>query len=264
MIVCSDEEALSNRRATDYFGAAFARRGYFRPRSAADGPQAYLIEQSAASVVRSHFHDTDQFQVVVRGSGTLARRPLAPITVQYADAFTAYGPIVSGTDGLWYFSLRSRLDAGAVYLPEGRDSQRSVRPGRRQRMGATSGPSHAVAVPSCEPTVLIPEEPDGLAADLVSLGPDAPTLIACPARSAGCYVLVVAGATRVHGSSLCSLSLLFVEPTEAVSLAADDGTGAVVLVLTFPEPPGDRLGQVDPTHDWVDVRASNGVQGALR
>jgi len=95
---------------TDFIG----RRGEGVTR---EEPQAFLIEMSSNEVIVPHFHEVDQFQVFVAGSGSLGRHATAgPLAVHYADHHTGYGPINAGALGFSYFTLRARTDPGAVYL----------------------------------------------------------------------------------------------------------------------------------------------------
>src|SRR3954464_12357154 len=65
-------------------------------------PMAFLVEQPPGSVVQTHFHEANQFQLVVGGSGTLGKHAVQPIAVHYSNAFSAYGPITAGEEGLQY------------------------------------------------------------------------------------------------------------------------------------------------------------------
>ena len=62
------------------------------------------------------FHIVDQFQVFIAGSGTIGRDQVHLVTVHYADHHTGYGPLIAGAQGLSYLTLRSKTDAGLVYL----------------------------------------------------------------------------------------------------------------------------------------------------
>ena len=102
-------------------------------------PQAFLIEMQANEVIVPHFHEVDQFQVFVSGSGSLGRdRDAAqPLTVHYADHHTGYGPINAGPQGYSYFTLRARSDSGAVYLHQP-GYREKLKPSRK-RHGTASG-----------------------------------------------------------------------------------------------------------------------------
>jgi len=62
-------------------------------------PMAFLVEMGPGAVTRPHFHQADQFQVVVAGRGMLGDREFSDGAVHYTDAYSAYGPIVAGSGG---------------------------------------------------------------------------------------------------------------------------------------------------------------------
>src|SRR5678816_3651970 len=70
-------------------------------------PTVFLVEQAPNVSLRTHFHRQNQFQIFVRGSGTIGRHPLGPLMVHYAGAYSGYGPLVAGPEGLAYFTLRT-------------------------------------------------------------------------------------------------------------------------------------------------------------
>ena len=80
-------------------------------------PMAFLVEKGPGAVTRPHFHQADQFQVVVAGRGMLGDHEFGDGAVHYTDAYSAYGPIVAGKSGIWWFTLRNRWDPGARYMP---------------------------------------------------------------------------------------------------------------------------------------------------
>ena len=100
-------------------GLKYYRYDYFKNEEDINlSPQSYLIKQLPNITNPTHFHIQNQFQVFVHGSGTFGRHPIEPYIVHYAGAFTGYGPIVAGTEGLNYLTLRARRDPGAKFLPE--------------------------------------------------------------------------------------------------------------------------------------------------
>ncbi len=89
------------------------------PRKPGDmSPMIYLVDQEPNSAITMHFHQVDQYQIVVGGSGSMGRHPLGPITVHYTNAYTGYGPLMAGPAGLQYLTIRSRWDPGLRPLPE--------------------------------------------------------------------------------------------------------------------------------------------------
>ena len=83
-------------------------------------PTASFVAQLPHTVIPSHFHAVNQFQVVVDGQGTLGKRAVHPRTVHYTNGYTGYGPLCAGVAGLAFFTFRNRWDAGgARYFPAG-------------------------------------------------------------------------------------------------------------------------------------------------
>ena len=133
---CTLEEARANRRHLVLAnGAGYWRSDFIRGER---GPQAFLVEQDPNSEILTHYHEENEFQVFVKGGGTMGRSAIIPTTVHYAGRHTGYGPIHSGPQGLWYFSLRANTDPGARFLPEWRD--RMEKGPKRHLMGATIEP----------------------------------------------------------------------------------------------------------------------------
>ena len=77
-------------------------------------PTAFLVEQPPNTTLVPHFHKNNQFQLFVDGSGTIGRHPIGPVTVHYAGAFTGYGPLVSGSNGIKYFTCVRSVKAACT------------------------------------------------------------------------------------------------------------------------------------------------------
>src|SRR5689334_14715201 len=141
ILTASPEQAVATRRRgesngstfwhTTFLGSNLFTRTADAPPPATDAvyPMAFLVEQDPGAVTQSHFHQADQFQVIVGGSGDLGTHTIRDVAVHYAGAFTAYGPIRAGADGVTYFTLRNGWDPGARYMP-------GARAELRQRRGA--------------------------------------------------------------------------------------------------------------------------------
>jgi hypothetical protein len=204
-------------------------------------PMAFLVEKEAAAVVHPHFHQADQYQVVVQGSGRLGVHDIASIAVHYTDAYSAYGPIVAAGEGVSWFTLRNAWDPGARYMPAQRQQLREAR-ARFQHREATCGPLPpltdrelaALAKPSSN--AVIAPTADGLGtwrytvpANGFVTGPE-------PATGGGQFWLVSAGSASVAGGTLLSVqSCIFVAPEdEAATLVAGPG-GADLICMQFPK-----------------------------
>src|SRR5580698_8628680 len=152
MILTADSEAAraANRRKTgNGWNTAFIGRnrntlkeGEAPPESGTLYPMAFLVEKEAGAVVRPHYHQADQFQVVVQGGGRLGRHDIGTVAVHYTDAWSAYGPIVAAEEGVAWFTLRNAWDPGAKYMPAARPELRAAR-ARYQHRETTTGPMAA-------------------------------------------------------------------------------------------------------------------------
>ena len=181
-------------------------------------PVAFLVEQDADAVVGAHYHQADQFQVVVGGAGRLGTHDVQPSAVHFAGAWSSYGPLRAGHDGLQYFTLRNGWDPGARYMefPENRATLRA-KPRRHREMAGEFEPS-----------------PDGLCVRRYSLvegervtGPD-------PADGDGQFWLVVHGTLVRHREALPARSCVFVYPDEPPFIATAGATGLMSLMMQFP------------------------------
>jgi hypothetical protein len=198
-------------------------------------PHAFLVEQDPNTTILTHFHQQNQFQVIIGGSGTLGRHVVEPLLVHYAGAFTGYGPIICGPQGIQYLTLRAHNDPGANFMPEAREqllrgpkNHFSSEPIQRLSTEAL-GKLSAVL---CEE--LLPLKEGGLAVMLYRLPPGAQTLGLAPATGAGQYRVVVSGSLVHDGQSLQPPESLFLSSDEADCVMTAGTTGAEVLLLQFP------------------------------
>ena len=126
-------------------GLKYYRHDYFDIHDDLENcPQSYLIKQLPNITNPLHFHTQNQFQVFIEGSGSFGRHEVLPYVVHYAGAYTGYGPIIAGDQGLHYLTLRSSRDLGAKFLPA-------------QMEFLKKGPKHHYTSPS-----IIPEEQTAL------------------------------------------------------------------------------------------------------
>jgi hypothetical protein len=242
-LVATAEAAQANRRrATAGDGMGFWHTLYLGttrynmaagdadPPQDAVFPMAFLVEQDPGEVANAHFHQADQFQVVVAGEGTLGTHAVRPIAVHFAGAFTAYGPIHAAAAGLTYFTLRNAFDPGARYVMrrENRVALRSV-PGRRHREAV----AEALGADG-NSTVLLGPEPDGMAAWRYRIAPGAHVCGSAPDRGRGQYWLVLDGSLQRDAAELGPLSCAFVYPSDPSFEAIAGPAGATVLAMQFP------------------------------
>ena len=215
-----------NYARTNYLGTDTSHR---------DTPQALLVEQSSNSVVPPHFHGIDQFQVVVNGSGMLGKHRVAPVCIHYANAYTGYGPINAGDDGIYYFTLRAQSEPGAFFLPEG---QKFQKPNKRRNLTADidvlPDDSTLAELDGIEQEVIFPPEDEGLAAWNLRIGPDTDFKGPDPATGGGQYYVVVNGSLVHDGNDYEKWSCVFIEPPEDCLEFSSGPRGLETLMLQYP------------------------------
>lgn len=248
LIATSTTEAMQNQRQVHvngrdyilsaYVGAAPVRGKYVEGNEVNDNglPQGFLVEQPPGAVTLPHFHETNQFQVFVDGIGGMGKHRAVPLTVQYANGHTPYGPITASETGVKYFTLRQRWDPGAKYMPGARD--KLAKGNQRTRIKGDIPPTSAaeravLTAPAAE--VIFEQEADGMAAWLYRFG--AGQSIAAPdaAGTGGQYLVVAEGELELDGRTLEKWSTVFVTPDEAPPVMHASDAGLDLLVLQFPE-----------------------------
>ncbi len=215
-------------------GVGVVRNYMGAPGSLEAGPQAFLVERPYPNPrVAPHFHDIDQFQVIAAGDGRMGKKEVKPITFQYADAYTPYGPIIGRDNGISFFTLRAVASGGYFAMPGSRQHM----PGRAGRNIAATfdierDPLLAHDVMR-EP--LMEPESDGVYAEGVRLGAHVQTMGVPP--DAGCqYYLICTGSLIQDGKVLPANSLIYVDPGEDTLPLQAGPEGANVLVMQFPRP----------------------------
>ena len=216
-------------------GGVGQRHGYIgEPGQLNQAAQAFLVVRPFAGArIEPHFHDVDQFQVIVAGDGRIGKKAVRPITFQYADAFTPYGPIVANDKGLSFFTLRNIASGGFWAMP-----------GNKQRMPGRAGrniegifelSSGVPAAGEATRDELMPRQSDGVSAVGLRLGAHA-RAAGIPAEGKGQFYLVCTGSLVADGKELPERSVIRVEPDDpAIGLQAGP-RGAQVLALQFCAP----------------------------
>ncbi len=224
-------------------GGVGQRHGYIgEPGKLNQEAQAFLVVRPFADArIEPHFHDVDQFQVVVDGDGRIGKKVVRPVTFQYADAFTPYGPIVANEHGLSFFTLRNFASGGFWGMPGNRQNM----PGRAGRNieGVFDLSNGVPAAGKNTREDLMPPQTDGVAAVGIRMGPNA-TTTGLPADGKGQFYLVCAGSLVTGGKVLAERSVIRVEPDDPTLQLQAGKNGAQVLGLQFAAP-SDRPG-TDP------------------
>lgn len=198
-------------------------------------PTMFLVEQPPNVSLRAHFHAQNQFQLFVRGSGRIGSHALRPLTVHYAGAYTGYGPLVAGPEGIAYFTIRAVFETGAFFMPEARG--RMIRGPKRQLTSEPAPPadeSSLTALKNVQIQDLIPPQADDIAARRLRLPPGTSVTATEAKGSAGQYAVVSAGSLVYGGRELCLWESLFVSGDEAPVPLVTGDRGAEVVLLRLP------------------------------
>jgi hypothetical protein len=234
-------------------GGRGQRHGYIgEPGQLTQAAQAFLVVRPFAGArIEPHFHDVDQFQVIIEGDGKIGKKAVRPVTFQYADAFTPYGPIVANEQGLSFFTLRNFASGGFWEMP-----------GNRQHMPGRAGRNIegvfdlAKGVPASGEVTregLMSRQDDGVAAVGLRLGAKA-RAVGLPAEGKGQFYLICSGSVRIDGRELQERSVVRLEPDDPTFELEAGDAGAQVLALQFAAP-SERPG-TDPAK--LAARAEKG------
>ena len=244
LIATADAARANRRRGSAADGVTFWHTLYLgttrynmapgTPDPAADAlfPMAFLVEQDPGSTAKAHYHQQDQFQLVVGGHAMLGLHEVRPVTVHFTGAHTAYGPIRASEDeGVHYFTLRNGFDPGARFMTmaENRVALRSVT-GRRHRE-LVAGPLPA---PTAATETLLGPDADGMTAWRYHLAPGETVGGPDPGAGRGQYWVVTRGDLRCGGETLPAMSCAFVFPDDAPFAGVGGPDGAEVIAMQFP------------------------------
>lgn len=199
-------------------------------------PTVFLIEQPPNATISAHFHHNNQFQVFVEGGGKIGPRALAPVTVHYAGAYTAYGPLVAGPEGLKYFTLRTVCERGAIVVarseglwPEGPRRHATSKPVELFDAAALK----ALSAPAT--TEVLPVAEDGLAAASVALPPHGTMPPVEIGVGEGVFLLVLSGSVDLAGEQLVERESIYVSTDEPFPAIVAGDAGAQLLTLVPPQ-----------------------------
>lgn len=199
-------------------------------------PQAFLVEQVPDWTLPVHFHKQHQFQVVVAGSGTLGRHPISPFMVHYTTPESGYGPIVSGAEGVSYFTIREVGGKGAYFLPESRGEMRPGLP-KSQTTSPRAGslePDQLRSLASQNTEVLIEADATGRAAWMLSVPPGKDVNLPQYPSRGGRFNVVCSGHVETGGRMLERMAIFHLAPDEDQWEGRAGPNGLQLLVLQFP------------------------------
>ena len=217
------------------------KQGQTPPEAGSLYPMAFLVEKEPHAVTKPHFHEADQYQVIVQGGGRLGTHDVGTVAVHYTDAWSAYGPIVAADEGISWFTLRNTWDSGARYMPAAREQLRAARTQNFAHREATAAPMPAASAEQLARTELlssatvIEQTPDGMATWRYRLPPGASVSGPDPHHGGGQFWIVLSGSASAGEAALLPPnSCVFVAPGDrALTMIAGDG-GAEALCMQFP------------------------------
>jgi len=234
-LVIGYDEASKNtlKRATQL--------AYFEFKDDPDLPHAKLNGHEPCTYFsEAHYHENDQFQVVISGRLRMGRHELTPYCVHFSRAYTPYGPLVADADGpgFAFMVMRAHRDSGTHSLARNKDYLARM-PGRRPWQ-VTEKVTFPAPESGAAPDVLLQDVPNirddrGLAAYTLTLKPDVKASAPDPSRGDGQYIVVVKGSFWHDNKERESPGLVFVKPGEGPYRIHAGGQGLEAIVLNFPE-----------------------------
>ena len=228
-------------------------------------PQAFLVERLYPDArIDPHFHDIDQFQIVVDGQCRMGKKQANPVTYQYADAYTPYGPIVGKEEGFAFFTLRPIASGGFFAMPGNRHNM-PCRAGRNLA-GKFDLNAPRPSIRECVEESLMAPQADGVDAVGFRLGPRA-QLNGPPSNAGGQYYLVCDGEVNGGNKPLPAGSLIHVAPGEPeMTIVAGVAAAAFVSAVSAAAAPGGgwQAGRHAPRpRDHGPTSSSSSPSGSL-
>jgi rubredoxin len=183
----------------------------------------------------AHFHEVDQFQVIMEGSGEFGRHHVEPYYVHFSRAYTPYGPLQSDKDTGWGFIvLRSRFDSGAQRFPQSLDKLKQI-PNRQPWQVTTK-----VDFPPDDAAVNVREVPEikddrGLFTQSLTMSGNARMTAPDPAQGDGQYIVVVKGSLMHENNERKAPTVVFVRRDEPPFEIQAGREGLQAIVMNFPQ-----------------------------
>lgn len=216
---------------------------YFGPRYStaeiSSGPQALMTQMAADETILPHFHGVAQFQIFPSGAGMMGKTEVRPLSLQYKDHHSAYGPLLAGPHGLTFIALRNRIgDSAPVYLSKP-GYREKLKPSKRRNwisphLSLSTRPVLQHRKTVAWENVFEQEIKDEMSAQLLRLGADMSAMGPDPKGGGGYYVFVANGTMQANGQTLPPWSMVYVEPTESALEIKAGSIGLEALVMQFP------------------------------
>ncbi|MDB5809772.1 MAG: rubredoxin [Betaproteobacteria bacterium] len=195
-------------------------------------PMGFLVEGNHERVIRPHYHENDQFQVVVSGGGVLGKHKLAVHAVHFSRAYTPYGPINFGADGLAFLTLRARKDPGAQYISDSREKLAAV-PSRAPWQVTEAPDFTRTGDATLRPFTQMKDE-RGLAGFSLSMAAGATVTLPDPSQTSGQHIIVTRGGLSYQGRDYNAVTVAFIKPHEGAWQVTAGAEGLEAIVLNYP------------------------------
>lgn len=230
----ADVKADKKSRNPPSGGTAW-RTDFIRPpEGVKDHPMAFLAEGTPYRVIAPHFHEVDQFQVIVSGGGVIGKHPLSINAVHFSRAHTPYGPLTGAEHGVGFLTLRAHWDPGAQYLHNPESKDKLVKVEGRKPWQVTEAPVFEGDADVNVHAFKEIKDERGLAAYSVKLKPGVTMATPDPAQTNGQYLIVTKGSLTYQGKEYKAISIAFTKPHEGSFPVVAGAEGVEALVLNFP------------------------------
>jgi len=207
-----DVKAGKTTREIPNGGGTAWRTGFITPpKGVVDHPVAFLAEGTPHRVIKPHFHEVDQFQVIVSGGGVIGKHPLSLNAVHL---------------------LRAHWDPGAQYIPAAKEKLVSV-PNRKPWQVTEAPKFEGDAAVNVHTFNEIKDE-RGLAAYSLKLAAGVKTAGPDASNGNGQYIIVTKGSLNYQGKEYKAISIGFTKPDEGYFPIVAGPDGVEALVLNFP------------------------------
>ena len=233
-VIRAHEEVKAGKKTREIPGGGTAWRTDFMrpPEGVLEHPMAFLAEGTPHRVIKPHFHEVDQFQVIVSGGGVIGKHPLSLNAVHFSRAHTPYGPLTGAEQGVGFLTLRAHWDPGAQYLDKDKEKLKAVP--NRKPWQVTEAPKFEGNADVNIHTFSDIKDERGLAAYSLKLAPGAETAGPDASKGNGQYIIVTKGSLNYQGKEYKAISIGFTKPDEGYFPIVAGPEGVEALVLNFP------------------------------
>jgi len=237
--IVSIDDVAKNEVRTEIEGGAYRRTDIFQS-DIKNTPLAFLVKYDPGKHSSTHYHEEDEYQLVVGGKGLLGRHVVSPYTLHFARAYTPYGPLQAerGDPALVFLTLRRRPTKGAFRLPEFESVLKQManrKPWQTTYLEVKQPSGISGMAPAeegiCEIRSFAGDK--GRAAYSMILSPHTSKLAPSPAGTDGQYIVIVEG-SLLAGQEKNALTVISIEPDEPAFLMQAGSRGLKAFVLNFP------------------------------